>query len=116
MVRQAGVQFLAPGLPPHPSLVRLIQPRDQRALSKHRINDDKHQLAGMGHLAADHNVVGRVFFSGKAIVLVLEQYTQAPTWECVLGLRQHLQKSISKGIAIPAARGRRMNRGFKYFN
>lgn len=30
-----------------------------------RINDDKHQFAGMGHLAADHNVVGRVFFSGN---------------------------------------------------
>ena len=30
-----------------------------------RINDDKHQYAGMGTLAADHNVVGRVFFSGN---------------------------------------------------
>ncbi|WP_225318364.1 dockerin [Cellvibrio sp. KY-YJ-3] len=30
-----------------------------------RINDDKHQYAGMGNLAADHNVVGRVFFSGN---------------------------------------------------
>jgi xyloglucan-specific exo-beta-1,4-glucanase len=30
-----------------------------------RINDDKHQFAGMGTLAADHNVVGRVFFSGN---------------------------------------------------
>jgi hypothetical protein len=30
-----------------------------------RINDDKHQFAGMGKLAADHNVVGRVFFSGN---------------------------------------------------
>lgn len=94
MARQAGVQFLAPGLPPHPSLVRPIQPLDWRALSKHRINDDKHQFAGMGNLVADHNVVGRVFFSGKAIALVLEQYTQAPAWECVLGLSQHLQKSI----------------------
>ena len=30
-----------------------------------RINDDKHQFAGMGTLAADHSVVGRVFFSGN---------------------------------------------------
>jgi hypothetical protein len=33
--------------------------------SWHRINDDDHQFAGMGHLAADHNIVGRVFFSGN---------------------------------------------------
>ena len=38
-----------------------------------RINDDKHQFAGMGTLAADHNIVGRVFFSGNGRGIVFTQ-------------------------------------------
>ena len=29
-----------------------------------RINDDQHQFAGIGNMAADHNLHGRVYISG----------------------------------------------------
>lgn len=38
---------------------------DDGGITWRRFNDDKHQFAGIGNLAADQNIAGRLFFSGN---------------------------------------------------
>jgi hypothetical protein len=39
---------------------------DNGGASWTRFNDDAHQFGGIGHMAADWNTYGRIYFSGEA--------------------------------------------------